>query len=491
MLIKKSNVALAIGMICAGFSANSFAAALDRSGQSIAPFLQKGNYAEVGISSLHPTVEGKDTSGNATGDMASSYNFWNAAIKIQPTEMLSFGLIFDEPFGAAATYKGASNFVADGSAGFRGNTDVDVKSRNLSAILGIKPVKGLTLYGGGVYQEVEGDVGLRGNVYSAFNGYTASIEKEGAWGWLAGAAYEIPDIALKASVTYRSEIEHTAKTHESFKVAQLLAATTAGLGQANAGLNTINAGLAQIAAGLNQVNAGLAAMESLPDTDPAKAALLAQRTQLLTQQSTVTAQKNQVQATADRLKASQALLGGLNASVAAAADTTTTITTPQSVNVDFQTGIMADTVAFANVRWVEWSKFSIRPTNFGKASEIVGPFVTPNPRPDGFNIVDYSKDQWTANLGVGRKLTDTIGGTVSVGWDSGAGNPVTTLGPTDGYWNVGLGLRYSPTPQVDLSGGIKYFWLGDAKAQTGAYTDAGNFTGNDAIAVGMKLGYHF
>ena len=491
MFIKRNALATAIGIACVAISGNSFAAALDRSGQSIAPFLQPGNYAEIGISSLHPTVEGKDTSGNATGDMGNSYNFWNAAIKIQPTDLLSFGLIFDEPFGASATYKGANNFVADGSAGFRGNTDVDVKSRNLSAIVGLKPVKGLTVFGGGVYQEIEGDVSLRGNVYSAFNGYTANIDKEGAWGWLAGAAYEIPEIALKASLTYRSEIEHRAKTSESFKVAQLLAATTAGLGQANNGLTALNNGLAQIAAGLNQVNTALEGMSEVPDTDPTKAALLAQQTQLLSQQTTVTAQKQQVQATADRLAASQALLGGLNASVAAAADTTTTITTPQSVNVDFQTGIMTDTVAFANVRWVEWSKFSIRPTNFGKASKIVGPYVTPNPRPDGFNIVDYSKDQWSANLGVGRKLTDTIGGTVSVGWDSGAGNPVTTLGPTEGYWNVGLGLRYSPTPQVDLSGGIKYFWLGDAKAQTGAYTAAGEFEGNDAIAFGLKLGYHF
>ncbi|VCZ54408.1 hypothetical protein BANRA_01580 [Acinetobacter baumannii] len=170
----------------------------------------------------------------------------------------------------------------------------------------------------------------------------------------------------------------------------------------------------------------------------------------------------------------------------------TTITTPQSVNLDFQTGIMADTVAFANVRWVNWKDFSIQPYKFGKVSEAVGGLVG---RPNGFNLVEYSDDQWSVNAGVGRKLNDKWAGNVSVGWDSGAGNPVTTLGPTEGYWNVGLGVQYSPTPQTFIAGGVKYFWLGDAKAQTGAQAGSdeyvADFSDNNAIAYGLKLGYKF
>ena len=37
---------------------------------------------------------------------------------------------------------------------------------------------------------------------------------------------------------------------------------------------------------------------------------------------------------------------------------------------------------------------------------------------------------------------------------------------------------------------LKYFWLGDAKAQTGG-TVAGDFSDNDAIAYGLKFGYKF
>ena len=41
----------------------AFAAALDRSGQSIAAFLQPGNYFEAGISVLDPSVSGKANAG--------------------------------------------------------------------------------------------------------------------------------------------------------------------------------------------------------------------------------------------------------------------------------------------------------------------------------------------------------------------------------------------------------------------------------------------
>ena len=155
---------------------------------------------------------------------------------------------------------------------------------------------------------------------------------------------------------------------------------------------------------------------------------------------------------------------------------------------------MADTVAFANVRWVNWKDFSIRPDKFGKASLIAGQSPTVN-KPNGFDLVAYTDDQWSANVGVGRKLTEQWAGNISVGWDSGAGNPVTTLGPTEGYWNVGLGAQFSPAPNYFIAGGVKYFWLGDAKAQSAAQFGTSeyvaDFTDNHAIAYGLKIGYRF
>ena len=109
----------------------------------------------------------------------------------------------------------------------------------------------------------------------------------------------------------------------------------------------------------------------------------------------------------------------------------------------------------------------------------------------GANLLDYSDDQISATLGVGRKVTDKWAGNVSVGYDTGAGNPVTTLGPTEGYWNLGVGVQYSPTPATFISGGVKYFWLGDATAKTAAVNNVGTFEDNNVIAYGLKMGYRF
>ncbi len=437
-------------------TAGAFAAALDRSGQSIAPFLQSGNYFEAGLSVLDPTVSGVDTSGNATGDMAGDYYFPSAALKLQIHDKISFGLIYDQPFGADATYTGKNNFVATPSDGvlpgtaltgglpvvtgkpnhvlpngtplivdatgkpqaialnspISGNTSVEVDTQNLSLLFGFQPTENFNFYGGAAYQTIKGNVSLRGSAYSLYNGYDAGIPEDSAVGWLAGAAFQIPEIALKASVTYRSEIEHDTQARENIPLV------------------------------------------------PAISALLGDKLPPGALQSVTT-------------------------------PGSTKITTPQSVNLDLQTGIMANTVAFANVRWVEWSKFAIQPHQFGQLSKLAGGLLPALGKPNGFNLVDYSDDQISATVGVGRKVNDQWAGNVSVGWDSGAGNPVTTLGPTEGFWNVGLGVQYSPTPATFISGGVKYFWLGDAKAQTGAHSAAGNFEDNDAMAYGLKMGYRF
>jgi long-chain fatty acid transport protein len=379
----------------------AFAAALDRSGQSISAFLQPGNYFEAGISILDPDVSGTTRTAEKTDDMAGDYYFPTAALKIQATDQISVGLLYDQPFGADAEYTKTAAFTNT-----TGNTAVDVDTQNLSLILGFQPTENWNLYGGAVYQTVKGNVALRGAAYSVlggvsalgYKGYDANIKETDGYGWLAGFAYQIPDIALKASLTYRSEIDHKVNITET--VPPLTAYT----------------------------------------------------------------------------------------------DAKTTITTPQSVNLDLQTGIMADTVAFANLRWVNWKDFSIRPQKFGQLSQS-STVTAVTKQPAGFDLVAYEDDQISATVGVGRKFNDLWAGNVSLGWDSGAGDPVTTLGPTEGYWNVGLGLQYSPTPATFIAGGVKYFMLGDAKAQSGAQfgTDAyvAEFEDNDAWAYGLKIGYKF
>lgn len=452
----------------------AFAAAMDRSGQSISAFLQPGNYFEAGVSVLDADVKGQEAGTSETkrkiGDMAEGYYFPNAAIKLQINDKFSFGLLYDQPFGAKAEYSGDNVFVsnpgsdrvlstaamqglvakkveallianptltpaqaqgailsalggpiasANASLG-QGQTKVDVHTENLSFIFGYQPIENLNIYAGPVYQRARGDVSLRGQAYSLFNGYDARIKETGEVGWLAGVAYQIPDIALKASLTYRSEIKHEAKTNES-----------------------------------------LALLDKMNPADLQKLLV-------------------------DGLGLTPAQIASLGKKGK------TEVTTPQSVNLDFQSGIMENTVAFVNLRWVDWSSFKIQPTQFGNISKAIGSLVN---KPNGFNLVEYSKDQWTVTTGVGRKFNDQWAGNVSIGWDSGAGNPVTTLGPTKGYWSLGLGGQYSPAKDYFIQAGVRYFWLGDAKAQTGAQSGTSDYVAkfdkNHALGYALKIGYRF
>ena len=359
----------------------AFAAGLDRSGQSISVFLQPGNYAEAGISVLDPTV--KSSQLNVT-DMAEDYYFPSAAIKVQATEQISLGLLYDQPFGADAMYNLEQSMFTNGIEG----TKVEVETHNLTALIGYQPTENWNFYAGPVWQTVEADISLRGQAYispkdptKVLSGYDIKIHEEEAFGWLAGFAYQIPEIALKTSVTYRSEIKHKAKSVETHKLMPML----------------------------------------------------------------------NVESQLDAI-------------------------TPQSVNIDFQTGVAANTLAFANIRWVHWDQFAVTPKFLNSAS--------------GNNLIDYSDDQWSATVGVGRKFNSHWSGSASVGYDSGAGNPVTTLGPTEGYWSVGLGGQYSPAENYFIQAGVKYFWLGDAHAQTGGNI-VGEFTDNYALGYGLKIGYRF
>lgn len=387
----------------------AFAAGLDRSGQSISVFLQPGNYAEAGISVLDPEVQGKDNAGNKVSDMAEDYYFPTAAIKIQATDKISLGLLYDQPFGADSQYAPESNAFAtvNTNTGVLEGTSVEVKTNSITALIGYQPNENWNVYAGPVYQSVKAKVSLRGTAYrgpQVLGGYDIDLKESEAYGWLAGFAYSIPEIALKAAVTYRSEIKHELDTTETFGFGTDGALYIPGL------------------------TGTLLGKPVIPTYHKAE------------------------------------------------------ITTPQSVNIDLQSGIAKNTLAFANIRWVHWDQFAVKPAYL---SQLTGALTGKQQ-----NLVDYSDDQWSANVGLGHKFNVKWSGSAAVGYDSGAGNPVTTLGPTEGYWSVGLGGQYSPAENYFIQAGVKYFWLGDAQAQTGGEVK-GSFEDNHALGYGMKIGYRF
>ena len=152
--------------------------------------------------------------------------------------------------------------------------------------------------------------------------------------------------------------------------------------------------------------------------------------------------------------------------------TALTTTLPESVNVEFQTGIAADTLLFGSVRYVAWDGFQL----------VDDSPSTPSP------IVDYDDDVYTYTLGVGRRITDQLSASFAIGYENSTDDTTGNLGPTDGYISYQIGAEYTMDNGVAVSGGIRYVNIGDAVTNAPI---SGVFNDNDAVALGLKIAYNF
>ncbi|MBU2934966.1 MULTISPECIES: OmpP1/FadL family transporter [Pacificibacter] len=183
----KHTTLFALGLVASATGAS--AGGMDRSGQSIAPIFEDGTYVELTYGSVTPSVSG--TLGVSSGSMAPSYNLFSGAYKRDLSDVLSMALIIDQPFGADVDYPTGTGYALAGS-------NAKVTTTGVTALLRYKLSDRFSVHGGIKHLTSHGEVEL------PFAGYTMSTTTESDWGYLVGAAYEIPDIALRASLTYSS-----------------------------------------------------------------------------------------------------------------------------------------------------------------------------------------------------------------------------------------------------------------------------------------------
>ncbi len=159
-------------------------------------------------------------------------------------------------------------------------------------------------------------------------------------------------------------------------------------------------------------------------------------------------------------------------------DFSTTI--PQSLNLEFQTGIMADTLLFGSIRWVDWSEFVIAPPLYVAGAQD--------------NLVDYNGDTITYTLGLGRRFNETWSGAVTASYEDAVGGYSGNLGPTDGATALGVAATYTRGP-VEITGGARYIWLGDTETEAPlpypGGTTFGEFEDNEGVAFGLRVAYSF
>lgn len=159
------------------------------------------------------------------------------------------------------------------------------------------------------------------------------------------------------------------------------------------------------------------------------------------------------------------------ANIGAGPESTTEIVMPQSVELDFQSGIAKDTLLFGSVRWTEWSKWHVSPALY---SGTLGEEVT-----------GFDSDVISYQLGVGRRINDNLSVFARVGYEAANGDVASRLSPTDGKQSIGIGGSWTQD-NVKVTGGVEYVKLGDAVDASGTV-----FSGNDAIGLGLSVEFTF
>ena len=371
----KSSALLAL--LAATTATSAYAGGIERTPQSAMVLYGEGNRFELSFGSASPSLSGADAFGNATGNVADDFTLPSFALKMDVTDKLSLAMIYDKPFGADIyyDYTGAGPTQPALLAGTSAKADVDA----LTVLAKYQATDRVSVFGGLRFQKASGDITLGGVAYSQgpvdLNGYNVKLEDGTGVGYVLGAAYEIPDIALRVALTYNSSIEHDFDTIET---------------------NT---------------PAGPGPLESTLD-----------------------------------------------------------VKTPESWNLEFQSGIAADTLVMGSIRYVKHSEFKIDPT--------YGP-----------DLVDLS-DTTTYNLGIGRRFTPKLAGSIMVGYEAEGDTLVSPLAPSTGKTSLSIGLSYKVTETFEVSGGVSKIWVGDATAAPGGNPVA-PFEDNDATAFGLKVAYTF
>lgn len=193
------------------------AGALDRTGQSIDVLFEQGRYAEFSFGSLSPNISGVSIapvgpfpSGANSGEVGVSNLNFGAAYKADINEKFSYAIIIDQPFKAETDYPNSPTYFAR-------NSGAEFNATAVTALLQYNIQGGFSVYGG-----LRGQVTDANASISFARGYEVNANSDFGLGYVAGVAYERPDIALRVSLTYSSEIAHENDVAETFSLAPVL-----------------------------------------------------------------------------------------------------------------------------------------------------------------------------------------------------------------------------------------------------------------------------
>ena len=169
-----------------------------------------------------------------------------------------------------------------------------------------------------------------------------------------------------------------------------------------------------------------------------------------------------------------ALSGNLSGDVQA------TLKTPQTITLNFQTGIAANTLLTASIHHAKWASSQTNATVSTVSSAV----------DDNAEINSSFGNTTKYTIGLGRKFSDTLSGSLSYSHEAGGGatsDSVFTM--SNGSRALSVGVKYS-LENLDVSFGASRTMFGDVTVNPGGVPDL-VYSGNTATTFGLKLSTKF
>jgi long-subunit fatty acid transport protein len=213
---KTGEIDMKLGIVAALLAGSAFgpawAGGFERSGLPLGFMFEAGNYAELSFGYAAPTVEGSAAAGLApTGDIAKDYSSLGIAFKTDLNDKLSLGFTIDPSYGADVAYPNPS--PGPGPYPIRG-TNATLNGDTVALIGRYKLNENFSVHAGLRSVGIGGNASIASDTVAP-NGvpfYSATYAHDRSLGYLVGAAYEKPEIALRVALTYASETKHDMAT---------------------------------------------------------------------------------------------------------------------------------------------------------------------------------------------------------------------------------------------------------------------------------------
>ena len=396
-----------------------------------------GNTASISVANIDHNIKAKEAKGfgatNATDvDVVKDETRTTLSIKSDIGNGLSVGLT-NFRSGSIQLQGGASEFkswVPDAEASVDTTAIMAAYSvnENIDVLFGLSNDR------------------LSDTTVTTMNG-TYNIQGGSANRAVLGASYAIPDIALRVSATYMPSASLTVGS--SFTETSL-GATNPLNGQAIA--NTSYGDFASFAAKYGPAGAIGASAGTLPTTD--------------------------VDGNAAVFPAgvpAQMILAG---TVQDAASYDSEVGLPETLILDFQTGIAADTLLFGSVYHAKWGDAQIVSDTGAAATKISTKF----------------EDSTKYTLGLGRKINDQLSISATYAQEDGTGAlNSSAFTVSNGTKSISLGARYTQG-NMTISGGVNMTEVGGVKI-TSDGKETGTFIAeygtNRVTAFGLKIAFAF